>query len=95
MSDNKIFIGDIGTEIILDAGSDLSSESTLEIHYLKPSGATGIWEASVYQTNYAKYTTLADDLDEAGVWRFRIYTVLASWTGYGVVDTHEIFELEW
>lgn len=92
---NKVFVGDIGTEIILDAGSDISSQTTLKIQYEKPDGTSGEWDASVYQTNYAKYTTQSGDIDMAGVWRFRIYVVLPSWRGYGTVAVVEIYALEW
>lgn len=92
---NKIFVGDIGTEIILDAGEDISSETTLNIQYIKPSGTTGEWAADVYNTNYAKYTTLVDDIDEDGIWRFRIYVELTSWTGYGEEDSIMVFALDW
>jgi len=92
---NKIFVGDIGTEIILDAGEDISSQTTLEVQYIKPSGTTGEWTASVYNTNFAKYTTIADDIDEDGIWRFRIYVELISWTGYGEEDSIEVFALDW
>jgi len=92
---NRIFVGDIGTEIICNAETDISTQTTLKIQYIKPSGATGEWDANVYNTNYAKYTTVQGDIDEAGVWKFRIYVELPSWSGYGTVDTIEVFALEW
>lgn len=90
---NKIYVGDIGTKIKLNAGESITIQTTLEIRYKKPDGTTGTWIASVEDSNYAIYVTLSGDLDQAGTWEFQIYVVLpASWTGLGDTYTHEIFE---
>jgi len=91
----KVFVGDIGTEIICDAGSDISAQTTLKILYEKPDGTEGEWVASVYNTNFAKYTTIADDIDMEGKWSFRIYVELPSWLGYGEVDSIKVYPLAW
>lgn len=91
----KTYVGDVGTEIILDAKTDISLQTTLEIHYEKPSGITGEWTAAVDNENFARYVTQVDDLDEAGVWRFRIYIILPTWTGYGEEDQTKVYDLEW
>lgn len=79
----KIYVGDTGTDIILDSGADISSATTLQIKYKKPSGDTGAWTATVQSTTKAVYTTQAGDLDESGEWRIQIYVELSSWSGHG------------
>lgn len=80
---NKIYVGDIGTEILLDAVEDISTQTKLEIKYKKPDGTTGAWSASLDDTTKAKYATVANDLDQAGVWTFQIYVEMPSWSGLG------------
>jgi len=65
-----VFIGDIGTEIKIDTGEDISSATGVSITYLKPvSKDTGTWVAAVDGTQVVLYTTDAGDFDEAGIWR--------------------------
>ena len=92
MTTSKVYLNDIGTDIILNAGSSLTGESTLQIKYQKPSGDSGVWEADVYNTNYAKYTTISGDLNEAGTWLLRIYTKLISWHGHGNVVEMKVYD---
>lgn len=79
----NIYVGDTGTDIILDSGSDISSQTSLKIKYRKPDGTVGEWAALVTETNKAKYTTLENDLDLAGIWQMQIYVELPDWSGYG------------
>lgn len=88
---NKIFKGDTGTDIILDAGEDLTSQTELKIKYKKPSGTTGEWVATVQNSTEAVYTTQAGDLDESGTWRLKIYVVLPNWSGHGEPVDMEIY----
>ncbi len=53
----KSYIGDIKTEIVLDAGVALGVPDTLTIKYQKPDGTTGEWDADVYETTKARYLT--------------------------------------
>ncbi len=93
MCNNKVYVGDTGTKIKLDAGEDISTQTTLKIKYKKPSGSTGEWVASVEDTNYAVYTTISNDLDEAGIWKFQIYIVLPTWEGHGETLSERIYDL--
>ncbi len=90
----KVYVGDIGTDIILDIGVDISSQTTLQIKYKKPNNSTGTWTAVVDNVNRAKYITVsADDLDIAGDWLFTSYMVLTSWTGHSEVVTMRVHAL--
>ncbi len=81
----KSYVGDVDTEIVLNAGVALGTPDVLKIKYQKPNGTTGEWEADVYETTKARYITMNGDLDVAGLWTFQIYTELAGggWQGHG------------
>ena len=81
--DNKIYTHDTGVVIELDAMTDITSQSILQIKYRRPDGSVGGWDATVVDTTKAQYTTLPGDLDVPGEWVFQIYVVLPGWSGYG------------
>ncbi len=89
----KIYVGDIGTDILLYTGVDISGQTTLQIKYKKPNNTTGAWTASVDDNTRAKYTTVADDLDIPGEWELQVYTVLSAWTGHSETVKMFVFPL--
>jgi len=92
MSD-KVYVGDVGTRIALDAGEDITTQTVLKIKYRKPDGTTGEWSASVEANNYAVYYTQDGDLDTAGLWKFQIYIELPTWEGHGETAEYMVNEL--
>jgi len=95
MAISKVYIGDIGTKIRLDAGESIADATLLRIYYKKPSGATGYWTATLEGTRYATYTTLLssdDDLDESGNWEVQLYVESPDWTGYGEVSSFHTYK---
>ncbi|MCP4989333.1 MAG: hypothetical protein GY928_25740 [Colwellia sp.] len=82
----EIHVADIGTalQITIKNGSaivDLSSVTTKNLFLTKPSGAV-LTKATTFVTDgtdgVIKYTTIAGDLDESGVWQMQVYIVGAS-----------------
>ena len=66
--------GQIGAVIRLTSTTDLSTALSLSIRYRKPSGAAGVWTATLSGTTDIEYTTTAaTDLDQAGAWTFQGY----------------------
>lgn len=94
----KIYVGDIGTEIILDAGQTITG-ATVSMAVLKP-GATAEtpWAGTVYTidgaTRYVRHTTIAGDLDVPGVYRVQPVIALAdgTWTGRGETAEFHVFD---
>jgi uncharacterized phiE125 gp8 family phage protein len=80
---SKHYVGETGTDITLNCGSDISLATVSNIKYTKPSGATGTWTGAVYNLNYVKYTTIVTSFDIAGVWKLQAYVESPTWTGYG------------
>lgn len=97
---SKYYVGDIGTEIILDCGMDLTGATGVVIHVRKPDGTVESWSAALYtidgDQNYIKYTVVEGDLDQAGSYRVQAGLTLSGWTGRGETATFEVgaaFEL--
>jgi hypothetical protein len=87
----KVFVGDVGTEIRLAAGQDLTEADLIHINYAKPSGQTGFWVGYADETDGC-YITQSDDLDEAGMWRLQLYVELSDWKGHGDIEELQVYE---
>lgn len=89
---NKYYVGDVGTDIIVDCGQDITGATGTVIKYKKPDGSIGEWVATIYNSNYLKYTVLAGDWDQQGNWYVNAYMILSGWTGRGETDTFYLNE---
>lgn len=81
---SKVYVGDIGTDVILDVGQDITG-ATVSIAVRKPSGATVDWPSAVYSATAVRHTTVAGDLDVPGAYRVQPVVALSSgdWSGRG------------
>lgn len=81
---SKYYVGDVGTEIIVDTLSDLSTAAVHDLAILKP-GATSevIWTGVVVDTTKIKYIIGAGDWDVAGIYKLQSVVDLPSWQGRG------------
>lgn len=79
---SKVYIGDTGTLIELNTGVSLVGATVLEIKARKPSGTMVTWTATASTTNL-QFTTLADTLDQSGIWLLQASVTLPSgkWSG--------------
>lgn len=79
---NKIYVGDIGTEILLDTGVNITTATVHNIKYKKPDGTTGTWTGTVKDFTKISYTVQAADLDQAGTYTLQAYVVMVGyWSG--------------
>lgn len=88
---SKVYVGDTGTEFILDCGSDITTATVLQIRAKKPSGAAVTWPAVIDGTQKVKYVALANDIDEPGRWRLQAYVAMPSWSGHGQTLLVDVF----
>lgn len=79
----KIYIGDEGTELIVDCGSDISSATVHVIKVRFPDGTEESWSADIYNTNYLKRVLDDDDLSQTGEHFGQAYveTPSGKWSG--------------
>lgn len=83
----KVYVGDTGTVIELDAGQDLTEASSLAISVRKPSGELVEWPATVFEQTKLRFSTLADSLDEPGTWKLQALVISPAgrWLGQTVM----------
>lgn len=68
-----LHLGDVGAVLNFnDSGEDLTGLASATIRYLKPSGDTGEWVATVVEDEVS-YTTQEGDIDEDGVWYMQVF----------------------
>ena len=84
---DPIYVGDIGTEITVDCGQEITGATNTKLVVQTPLGGTEEWTAVVVsvggKTQYLRYTTKAGDIAIPGVYRLQSYLTLGSWTGSG------------
>ena len=82
---------DIGTNVLYNVQEDISDATLVKIIYEKPDGTTGEWVASVWNTLFAKYTTIAGDL-QVGITSIQVYLESPTWTGTSTVQKISVLE---
>lgn len=89
-----IFKGEVGTEIRIDVGIDISDATLLQIVCRKPSGNQVTWNATQYEdTTEIIYTVGEGDLDEVGDYELRPYVEFGSTSKqFGEIVTLEVID---
>ena len=79
----KVYVGDIGTVIVLDCGQDISAATVREIAVRKPDASLVTWTAVASGPNALAFTTVSGTLDRAGRWLLQAKVTLpsGSWLG--------------
>ena len=90
VSNEDHFVGEIGTEVIVDTEEPLTDATELIIRVQKPLGSTANWTAVVYQNTKMKYITKSTSFDEAGVYKVQAYVDTPTWSGLGETTSFEI-----
>lgn len=80
---SKTYVGDTGTVITLDCGHDISAATARAIKARKPDGSVITWTAVASGTDSIAFTTLADSLDQPGVWKLQASVTLPAGTWLG------------
>lgn len=80
-----VFVGDVGTEIILDCGVSITSSTVRKIIARTPNGTIKQWTSSLEGTNSIKYTIVDGDLDRPGEWQLSAYVEMPGWKGSGEI----------
>lgn len=90
---SKHYIGEIGTQILLDCGIDISDITNSRIYYKKSNLIVGTWDASLYSsysdlasgegTYYVSYTLAGTDINVAGEWELQAVVANTVGTWYG------------
>lgn len=78
-----VYLGDVGTVITLDCGSDVSTATVRKMRARMPNGGIKEFTASADTNNSIKYTLLAGDFNVAGNWQVQAYIDMPGWKGRG------------
>lgn len=91
---SKTYVGDVGTEIILDCVIDISTATVLKIFVRKPdSTATVEWNAVAEGTTKIKHVAADGDLNYPGTYTVQAYIKMPLWKGRGEATTFTVNNL--
>ena len=88
---DKHYLNEIGTEIIINCGSDVSTASKVEIRVLKPNGEA-VWIPDKIEKEKVSYITKQGDLDASGFYYIQVYVEQDNWKGLGETATLRIYD---
>lgn len=86
---SNYYVGDVGTVIILDVGTDVSAATAMSIKVKKPSGGLVVWDAEVGPVSatgdFTKimHVVAEGEWDEQGSWTIQAYVEIGDWKGHG------------
>lgn len=80
---SSVYMGDVGTAIILDCVAEVTDATVRSIKVKKANGVRVTWSAALEGTTKIKYVVLAGDLDVVGNWTLQAYIEMPNWSGSG------------
>jgi len=80
---DKYYVGDTGTDIIVDCGTAITGATNTKLKVKKPDGSEVEWAATIDGTDNLKYTTLISDFSVPGTYILQASLTLGGWTGLG------------
>lgn len=82
---STIYVGDVGTKIVIDCGIDISSATVMQIIVQKQdNGPKTVWTAQQENSTSIKYVTQDGDIDVSGLWKMQAYVEMPAWKGRGL-----------
>lgn len=90
---SEYYVGDVGTEVTVETGEDLSSATVTVLKVKKPDDAISAevtWSGTVYDTTKIRYIIANGDWDQSGRYLLQSYVELPTWQGRGDTVAFEI-----
>lgn len=86
----KHYVGEEGTDIVVDVGSDISGATTAALKVRKPNGSVVTWTGAVsgVDNDHITYTITSADFNLAGNYRIQSFVINS-----GIEVLGEIFEI--
>lgn len=88
----KIYVGDIGTVILVDCGTVITGATNTKLKIKKPDGSKVEWTATIDGTQKLKYTVISGDLNVAGAYYLNASLTLSGWSGLGETATFSVYD---
>lgn len=79
----KVYVGDVGTIILIDLQEVISAATDLSFQVKKPDKSVVVWTPSIDGTMKLKYTILSGDLNVVGKYVIQPKLTLGGWVGRG------------
>ena len=89
---DKYYVGDVGTDIIVNCGSVITGATNTKLKIKKPDGTEVEWTAAIDGTNYLKYTTIVGDFNLPGAYYLQASLTINGWSGLGETVRFDIFD---
>lgn len=80
---STVFVGDVGTEIILDCGIDITTATVCKIYVQVGLTDKRVWDAFPHNTTCVRHIVQAGELDKAGTWALQAYVEMPGFKGKG------------
>jgi hypothetical protein len=82
----KLYVGDVGSEIILETGMDLTGALSLNIIGRRPDFSEFVWTATQHELTHVKHVTALDELNMDGIWTLQsdVEMLNGNWLGESV-----------
>ena len=94
--EDKHYIDEVGLNVIVNCGKDVSGYTGLKMQVKKPDGTIVEWTATIYEydseSNYIRYSTQEGDLDQAGEYELQAYGEHGGWEGLGKTDYFVVYD---
>jgi len=91
LEENKYYVDDVGTTILVDVGSDVSEATECLLYVRKPNGTVVTWIAAVSGAEEISYVVQDGDWDLAGIYMLQAYVVTPAWSGRGSTATFTVY----
>lgn len=96
MVNRKHYVGEVGTNIIIDCGKTITEATNVSISVKKPDGTLATRSAVIYSiagvVRYLRHTTVTGDLDQSGLYEVQAVLTLGGWTGRGETANFVVFD---
>jgi hypothetical protein len=96
----EIHVGDIGTVFEhtikdCDVVVDISSATTQEVYFQRPNNGIADAHTTSFKTDgtdgIVQYSTVADDLDEAGTWKIQFHVIMPSGEWHSDIQKFKVY----
>ena len=89
-AEGKYYVGDVGTELIVDTCTDITAATVARLLVEKPDGMEFAWDGAVYETTKVRYVVQSGDFDQVGEYQLQVYLEMPGWSGKGNATTFRV-----
>lgn len=89
---SKYYVGDVGTEVLVDTLSDISTATSVKLAVMKPNEQKEVlWTGVVSDTTKIQYYTQNGDFDVPGRYLLQAVVVTPTWSGRGETTRFTVY----